>query len=108
MIDNELGKTIATLRKKMNLTQKKLSYGICTQPTISMIERGEIIPGLDILVPISLKLGKPITYFTDILLITDYEYIHKFVYDIEELTIRQEFKTVYGIVKAELSQKNKD
>lgn len=108
MVDNKLGKAIATLRKKMNLTQKSLSNGICTQPTISMIERGEIIPGLDILIPISIKLGKPITYFIDILLITDYEYIRKFVYDIEELTIRQEFKTVYDIVKTELSKKNKD
>lgn len=102
MNNNILGKEIIKLRKELSLTQKQLCEGICTQPTISMIENGEIIPGLDILISISEKLKRPISYFINLLLIHNYEYIHKFVNDIEELTINREFNYVYKIVKKEL------
>ncbi|MFJ7732072.1 helix-turn-helix domain-containing protein [Lysinibacillus sp. NPDC097231] len=105
---NNLGKEITNLRKTLHLTQEQLSNEICTQPTISMIERGEIIPGLDLLIAISLKLKKPITYFTDILLTDNYNYINKLVYDIEELTIKQQFNIVNEIVNRELDKDPQD
>lgn len=98
-----LGQEITRLRKNLSMTQKQLCEGICTQPTISMIEKGDIIPRIDILILISSKLNKPFNYFIDFLLINDYEYIHKFVNDIEEFTLEQQFNYVYQIVSNELA-----
>ncbi|MED3798683.1 helix-turn-helix domain-containing protein [Lysinibacillus capsici] len=102
MEKNILGTEISKLRKEMSLTQKQLCEGICTQPTISMIENGSIIPSLDILTLIALKLKKPLEYFTDILLFNNYDYLKQFVFDIEELTLKQNFESVHNIVKKEL------
>lgn len=97
-----LGKEIIRLRKELSLTQKQLCEGICTQPTISMIEKGDIIPRIDILILISTKLNKSFSYFIDLLLINNYEYIYRFISDIEEFTLERKFDYVYKIVKNEL------
>nr|WP_079504869.1 helix-turn-helix transcriptional regulator [Mesobacillus jeotgali] len=39
-----LGDTIHTIRVKLNVTQKELAKGICSQSQISKIEKGEISP----------------------------------------------------------------
>lgn len=39
-----LGESIKNKRKKMNMTQKQLAAGICTQGQISKIEKNEIVP----------------------------------------------------------------
>ena len=108
MLNNALGKEISKLRNEMSMTQKQLCEGICTQPTISMIESGKTIPSLDILNLISLKLKKPLEHFTNILYFDDYDFINQFTNDIEELTLKQNFKDVHTIVRKELRKKNCD
>lgn len=108
MHDNQLGFEIARIRKEIKMTQIQLSQGICTQPTISMIEKGEIHPGLDILLAISLKLKKPITYFINILLMSNYKYVQVLIVELEELTTNQRYEKVYAIVSEELYKKPED
>ncbi|WP_170061465.1 helix-turn-helix domain-containing protein [Rummeliibacillus pycnus] len=108
MFDNSLGSEIMRLRKEKNLTQKELAEEICTQATISMIEKGAIKPGLDILYLISLKLDKPISYFANIMLNEDYPLINSIVQELESLTISHNYQLIYSIIKRELSFKPKD
>lgn len=104
MNNNQLGKELTRLRKLANLTQKELCDNICTQPTISKIEKGEIIPGIEILDALSIKLQVPTTYLIDILLTNDHTYTHKLMNEIEELTLNQKFETVYKIILNELEK----
>lgn len=108
MKNNSLGDEISKLRKELSMTQNQLCKDICTQPTISMIEKGTIIPSLEIILKLSLRLKKPLNYFTNILLFNDYDYVNQFVNDIEELTLIQKHQSVYTIVKKELLNKNHD
>ncbi|WP_341323456.1 helix-turn-helix domain-containing protein [Solibacillus sp. FSL H8-0523] len=108
MHDNQLGFEIARIRKELKMTQKQLSQGICTQPTISMIEKGEIQPGIEILLAISIKLKKSITHFINILLMSNYTYVQVLVEELEELTTNQRYDKVYAIVSEELYKKPED
>lgn len=108
MNNNTLGVEIAHIRKSLKLTQLQLSKGICTQPTISMIEKGEIQPGLDILLAISFKLKKSINYFINILLMSNYNYVQTLVVELEDLTAKQRYEKVYSIVSEELYKKPED
>lgn len=101
---NILGKEISSLRIEMSLTQKQLCEGICTQPAISMIEKGTIIPNLEVLFQISIKLHQPLEYFTDMLFLGHPLYVNKFINDLEELTLKQDFKKVHAIVTHELKK----
>ncbi len=101
---NILGKDISSLRNEMSLTQKQLCEGICTQPTISMIENGTIIPNLEVLFQLSIKLHKPLEYFTDMLFLGHPLYVNKFINDLEELTLEQDFKKVHRVVTLELNK----
>ncbi|CAM3850217.1 helix-turn-helix domain-containing protein [Alkalicoccus chagannorensis] len=102
MSTNSLGKEIVALRTSNNMTQKQLSDGICTQPTIRMIERGDITPALDTIYFISLKLKKPLRYFINILFSDSFSRIDKLVVYIEELTTQQKYEVVNEIVVKEL------
>lgn len=104
-MNNQLGKEIIRIRKSEKITQKQLCEGICTQPTISMIEKGEVIPGVDILASIAMKLNVPITYFTEMLLTDDLKYKKQLINELEELTINQQFEKVYRITSLELQNK---
>lgn len=106
----QLGHAIFSLRKEANLTQKQLCKGICTQPTISMIEKGEILPAIDTIFFISLKLNKPLGYFFNILTTEggDYDYISEIVVYIEELTTNQRYDVVYEVVIKELDNQSLD
>lgn len=53
----ELGELIKLNRKKMKMTQKELSNGICTQALISRVEHGDIIPNQSILNKIGARLN---------------------------------------------------
>lgn len=108
MKNNSLGYEITKLRKEISMTQNQLCKDICTQPTISMIEKGQIIPSLEIILKLSLRLKRPLNYFTNILLINNYDYVNQFVNDIEELTLKQRHQSVYTIVKKELDNNNHD
>ncbi|MGE7908372.1 helix-turn-helix domain-containing protein [Lysinibacillus xylanilyticus] len=100
---NNLGKEIEKKRKEKKMTQKELSNNICTQPTISMIERGEITPSLEILTKISKKLDLKLEYFTDFLIYKNPAYIRKFTQKIDNLTVNQNYNTALKLIETELN-----
>lgn len=108
MFNNSLGLEIMKLRKSLKITQAQLSKDICSQATISMIEKGKIIPGLDILYLIALKLNISLSYFANIMLNENYSYTNSIVIQIEALTTEHNYNLVYKIVKRELSFEQKD
>ncbi|TPR19648.1 XRE family transcriptional regulator [Apilactobacillus timberlakei] len=57
MINKRLGTLIKDLRIKKHISQRELSYGICTQPLISEIEHSRYIPNGIILLKIFKKLN---------------------------------------------------
>lgn len=57
------GDLIKTRRKALDITQKELAQGICTQAMISKIERNELNPSMDIMYKISDQLHIPISLF---------------------------------------------
>ncbi|ARJ39338.1 hypothetical protein SporoP8_10915 [Sporosarcina ureae] len=99
---NQLGEEILRLRKFKKMTQTKLSEGICSQPTISMIEKGTIIPGVDILTSIAQKLNVPVTNLTNLVLTDNLDRKHEIITDLEGFTIEQRFDEVYAITSLEL------
>lgn len=100
----QLGNAIFTIRKSLKLTQKQLSEGICTQPTISMIEKGEILPSLDTIYYLSLRLKKPFTYFLDVLFTNNYNQVHQLVMYFEELTAQHKYDQIYEIVEKQIGE----
>lgn len=70
-----LGDTIHSIRVKLNISQKELADGICSQSQISKIESGQISPYVDTLVKISKKLGISPSYFLNIV----YKYQYHFI-----------------------------
>lgn len=53
---NTIGNNIKKRRLELNMTQKDLSLGICTQSQISKIEKNEIMPLANLLISISKRL----------------------------------------------------
>lgn len=104
-MSNKLGSIIRATRKEMNMTQCKLSENICTQATISMIEKNEILPGLEILYAISIKLKKPLSFFLNVMQDEKYFHTNTIVNEIEKLTTSHQYNKVYKIVVRELTYK---
>lgn len=59
----EIGKKISELRNEMTLTQEEVAEEICSQASISLIEKGELDPNATILYQIAKKLGVDVNYF---------------------------------------------
>lgn len=58
MYDNDIGKTIASLREKKKLTQKQLADATgLTRTSVNLLENGKQIPRYDTLCSILEKLG---------------------------------------------------
>ncbi|MDT3393066.1 helix-turn-helix domain-containing protein [Latilactobacillus curvatus] len=58
-----IGEIVSFYRKYQNLTQSELAEGICTQGTISLIEKGLRIPSVELVTMISTKLGISLDVF---------------------------------------------
>lgn len=102
-----LGTELKKIRKQKNMTQKELCENICTQGTISMIEKGEIVPGLEILNLLCIRLNESLS---NIIKRTEENFIDKvsIVNKIEKLTIEQDYTIAYEIVIKELNGQYKD
>lgn len=70
-----LGDTIHFIRVKLNISQKQLADGICSQSQISKIESGQISPYVDTFVKISKKLGISPSYLLNIVYKDQYHFI---------------------------------
>ena len=58
-----IGEIVSFYRKYQNLTQSELAEGICTQGTISLIEKGLRTPSVELVTMISTKLGISLDVF---------------------------------------------
>ncbi|WP_019240581.1 MULTISPECIES: helix-turn-helix domain-containing protein [Bacillus] len=66
MVTNLIGQKIKRERKTLNMTQKELAEGICTQAQISIIEKGDLNPTSQVLYLLSQKLNVDMNFFFDI------------------------------------------
>ncbi|MBV6684083.1 helix-turn-helix transcriptional regulator [Bacillus sp. JRC01] len=97
----EIGKKISELRKEMALTQGELAEGVCTQASISLIEKGELDPNATILYQIAKKLGVDVNYFFHIGSTPRLDYINEVGKQLRALRITHKYKEMMEIVLIE-------
>ncbi|MHC8523303.1 helix-turn-helix domain-containing protein [Rossellomorea sp. H39__3] len=97
----EIGKKISELRKEMTLTQGELAEGICTQASISLIEKGELDPNATILYQIAKKLGVDVNYFFHIGSTPRLDYINEVEKQLRALRITYKYTEMMEIVSIE-------
>ncbi|ADC52264.1 transcriptional regulator, XRE (plasmid) [Alkalihalophilus pseudofirmus OF4] len=84
----DIGKNIKDLREYYGISQRELAKGICTQPTISNIEKGENFVAAQLLHMIAERLGVDINYFFNIAETPKIDYMNETFYYIR-LYVRQ-------------------
>ncbi|HET7627086.1 MAG TPA: helix-turn-helix domain-containing protein [Bacillales bacterium] len=106
MIVNQrsLGSEIEFIRKQLGLSQQNLAKGICSQSEISRIEKGEILPRVDNIFQIAVKLQVDIPYLFSILLREKNKYIEETTKAIVELNTKKDYEEVYNSSKIELKR----
>lgn len=97
----EIGKRIYELRKHLNMTQKELCEGICTQAYISKIENGSLAIAADILFEIAQRLGVDINYFYDTQENSRYDYLQEVEYQVRELVDKTDYRSLYELIRRE-------
>ncbi|MGD7050739.1 helix-turn-helix transcriptional regulator [Rossellomorea marisflavi] len=97
----DIGRKISELRMEMNLTQWDLAEGICTQASISLIEKGELDPNATTLYQIAKKLGGDVNYFFHIGSTPRLDYVYEVEKQLRELRIMQKYEDMMRIVKVE-------
>ncbi|MEW4327925.1 helix-turn-helix transcriptional regulator [Rossellomorea marisflavi] len=97
----EIGKKISELRNEMALTQGELAEGICTQASISLIEKGELDPNATILYQIAKKLGVDVNYFFHIGSTPRLDYINEVEKQLRALRIKHQYTEMMEIVSIE-------
>ena len=75
-----LGEKIRHYRKLRGISQSELADGICTQATVSLIEKKDKIPSMEILVRICERLG--ITM--NLVIVNDDSQIYSIISDIKK------------------------
>lgn len=92
----KLADLIKTKRKSLNISQKKLAEGICTQTIISRLEKGEVTPSIDIFFKIIKKLNIPTSEIEALFDINtkDYQPSHFKVNKLIELLYKRDYKTL--------------
>ncbi|WP_160141809.1 helix-turn-helix domain-containing protein [Salicibibacter halophilus] len=108
MFLTSLGNEIERLRTRKGITQNQLAKGICSQSTISIIEKGQAAPGTDILHYLSLKLGKPISYFINIMRHDNPTYIEDTIQYIEVLNKNHDYQELFTLTKGMVREPVKD
>lgn len=100
-----LGNEIAKIRKQRKMTQKKLCKGICSQGTISMIENGDILPGIEIISALAIRLNVPVTYFINLICSEDTHLKYDLIHKIENLMEQLNYQKVYDLSLIEIKDK---
>lgn len=89
----ELGKSIKKLRTNLELTQKQLAEGICSQSLLSRVEKGLEIPSVLIIHNICQKLGITVdSLLSSSQLDSPFIQLKK---ELQELFFRHDFETLY-------------
>src|SRR5690625_2850003 len=97
----EIGKRIYELRVHLNMTQKELCEGICTQAYISKIENGSLAIAADILFQIADRLGVDINYFYDSTNINRMDYLSEVELQAQELVNKRDFQALHELIQRE-------
>lgn len=97
-----LGEEIVNIRKMKKLTQKKLCSGICSQGTISLIEKGEVVPGIEILTALALRLNVPVTHFINLIQSETIYLKYDLISEIESLMEEQKYEKIYKIAQTKI------
>lgn len=103
-----LGEEIIKLRKLRNITQQQLCKDVCSQATISLIEKGKMLPGIDILLLLSLKLNIPVTHFTDIIYLENNNLEKDLLNQVETLLSYMEYEKIYDLANNELDSETEN
>lgn len=92
MLNKErLGQEIKKIRKTKKMTQKELSFEICSQSEISRIESGDFFPGIDLLYLISTKLNTPLTHFFEVLTYEEVNLIKQIKTRVLDLSYKKDY-----------------
>lgn len=97
----ELGAEVKRLRKKNFLSQKELAEGICTQATISSIEKGRAFPSIDVLHYLAKRLNVSMDYFFRDFHEEREHYINDTVKNIEGLLNEKKYDEIYELTQFE-------
>jgi len=97
----EIGKRIYELRIHLNMTQKELCDGICTQAYISKIENGSLAIAADILFQIAERLGVDVNYFYDSTNIDRLDYLMEVELQARELVNKRDFQALHELIQRE-------
>lgn len=103
-----LGQKVVEMRKLRHITQQDLCKGICSQGTISLIEKGKMLPGIDILIALSLRLNIPITYFVEAVYLENTAIEMELLEKVEVLLRERAFEEIYQIAQNELNMESKN
>lgn len=101
MVENNLknlGETINSIRMKLDINQKQLAEGICSQSQISKIESGEISPYIHTLIKISKKLGINPSYFINQVYKDQFEFIAHSKELVREAIRKKDYKEVKRLI----------
>lgn len=96
-----IGEKIKELRLHFNIYQEELAEGICTQATISRIEKNEIIPNSYILYQIARRLDVSMDYFYGSGSPFKIDYVKNVHQELSRLVREKNFKDVLRVVKLE-------
>ncbi|WP_047984394.1 helix-turn-helix domain-containing protein [Ornithinibacillus californiensis] len=98
----KFGDILNSIRLSVNMTQKELAEGICTQAQISKLENGHELPSSITIYQIAKKLGVDVEYFFKQIEFERFDYIE----DVEFITRKhirnKNYKELYEIVNNEL------
>lgn len=100
------GNVLRDLRKQKKMTQKELSNGICTQALISLIEKGDIIPSVDICYKLGRKLNVSLDFLIEKMNYPNYEYIRELNLQIKTFLRERNYYEISAIVAIEKASPN--
>ncbi|MYL35430.1 helix-turn-helix domain-containing protein [Pontibacillus yanchengensis] len=100
-MEKTLGDKVKQIRKKLNISQEALAYGICTQSEISRIEQNQITPSYNILLEITKKLGVNIHFFTDQQNILRLDYIEEVKQQLDAARRDRDYHLIKEIIRSE-------
>ncbi|WP_409295864.1 helix-turn-helix domain-containing protein [Peribacillus sp. SCS-26] len=97
---SNLGESIYNIRVKLNISQKELADGICSQSQISKIESGMISPYVHTLIKISKKLGINPAFFLNQIYKDQFEFVDHSKKLVREAIHHKEYKEVKRLLKS--------
>ncbi|OEH94279.1 helix-turn-helix domain-containing protein [Bacillus solimangrovi] len=96
-----IGESISELRAYLNITQKELAEGICTQTLISKIEKEHTTPSAVLLYELAEKMGVDINYFFEQSFNCKFDYIKEVQQQVREAIKLKNYSTAKELLNIE-------